>query len=216
MILSFCVGNDLTENRKWARREDDPSPQPPAGQRSGAWDALERHSRLFQAWRSVRKQAKSEGLEKFHGFVRRRMRLARAEFYEQGGGDAVLERTLAEIERMRDFAGAAGGGFAVFLLPDEYQFDAALRDAALAGSGESALGIEPRLVQRRLTPRLTDAGITVIDPFEAFAGDYTPGRYYIPRDTHLNAEGNRVAAEAILGFVLERYEQRIRKVTGKR
>ena len=102
---------------------------------------------------------------------------------------------------MRAWAGARGADFAVFLLPDEYQFDAELRAEVARRGGPTEDALDLRLVQSRLTPELAASGVGVIDPFDRFAADHRPGRYFIAFDTHFDEEGNRVAAEVLAGPV---------------
>lgn len=200
VILAFCVGNDITENRRSMGWEADPSRRE-RRERGGAWEAVKQNSALYGVWRGLRKRSGGEGERKFHEFVADRMRLACPQIYETEHWRDAYDRTLVEIDRMRRFAAERGAEFAVLLLPDEYQLDAALRAENHRRHGTEEKDLEPDLVQRRITQSLGKSGIVVIDPLDAFRRGYEPGRYFIPFDTHYDEAGNALVAAALLDFL---------------
>lgn len=187
LVLAFCVGNDLSENFRALRGSLPKPPETSFGQ--GLAESL----RLYQAYLGFKRALSKSGHEKFDGHVRKRMRLAQPSTYEDPEWQKAESETVAAIERMQAFARHRKAEFVVVFLPDEYQFDSPLRERLLPPGAE----IQPRLVQERLSSRLTERGIEVLDPFDAFAAAHAPGKLFIPFDTHFDAAGNRLLAEEL-------------------
>ena len=115
--------------------------------------------------------------------------------------DGVYRRLIARCARMRDEARPARLAFV--LIPDEFQVEDAL------WSELTALGAEPDLernrFQREVRSELERRGIPVVDllPLLRAAQPLSDGRLHVYHlnDTHFNARGNRIAAEALAELV---------------
>jgi len=205
VLLSFCVGNDIRENKRSNKWDRKPESRARALKERSKWDALLANSRLIGAFRSSRRAHRKASARKFYGFVHDNMELARPSTYETDAWAAAWDRSVSEIVRMREFATARGAAFEVFLLPDEYQVDEALRAETLRRHTEDEGDLEPDLVQRRLSAALGEMGVPIIDPLPRFQDAHSPGKFYIPFDTHFDAQGNELAALVIEEAVLERH-----------
>lgn len=195
LVLAFCVGNDLTENERFAR---DKRPRPPE---VSLFDRLFERSRLVQVARAARRAAQRSGHSLFREQVAKRMRLARPALYEEPYGKAAERATVGALRRMREFAERHDAGFAVLLLPDEYQLAPALRATIHAERGTDEASLRPRLVQERVTAMLERIDGPVVDPFEQFAAARPDARLFIPYDTHYGVDGNRLVADALTDYV---------------
>jgi lysophospholipase L1-like esterase len=117
--------------------------------------------------------------------------------------ERVYRRLVERCARMRDQARPAP--LAVVLIPDEFQVEDALWDELRALGAEREL--ERDRFQRELGPELARRGIPVLDllPRLRAVPPLSDGRRHVYHlnDTHFNARGNRVAAEALAPFVRE-------------
>jgi hypothetical protein len=116
---------------------------------------------------------------------------------------AALDALLSILEEAR--ALVAPRPFAVLVIPDEFQVEDALWEEIRATAG---VELERDAFQRRLLPRLADAGIPALDllPVLRAVAPLEDGRRHVYhlRDTHWNARGNRAAGLALAGFLRER------------
>jgi len=110
-----------------------------------------------------------------------------------------LLRAVRVLERMR--RECDGRPFGVLLVPDEFQVE----DELWAELGSEEL--ERDRAQRLLARELGQRGIPVLDLQAALRAvePLADGRRHVyhRQDTHWNARGNRVAGEALAGFVRE-------------
>ncbi len=104
-------------------------------------------------------------------------------------------------------AQARGRGFAVLLIPGEFQVEDALWEAI-----EAAPEWDRDLPQQTIGPWLDARGIPCIDLLPVFRGvsaEPDGGRHlYHFQDTHLNARGNRVAGRELASALQRMLEQR--------
>jgi hypothetical protein len=127
-----------------------------------------------------------------------------ATFLELEAGQLdVCERALsrgaaqayADTERILDeLARTVGERLRVVLIPDAYQVDDALW-TRLVGGREAAY--EREAPQRRLAAFFAERGVPCLDLLPALRRAQADGPTYAHNDTHWNARGNHVAAQAI-------------------
>jgi SGNH hydrolase-like domain, acetyltransferase AlgX len=84
------------------------------------------------------------------------------------------------------------------LIPDEFQVNPAVLEAALREGGLDRGNLDLEGPQRRLTRFLAELGVPCLDLLPAFAR--VPATY-AERDTHWNVRGNRLAAAEIASWV---------------
>jgi hypothetical protein len=110
------------------------------------------------------------------------------------GANLVLERLARQVE-------ASGARFVVVLIPDEGQVDRELARRIVRRSGFS---LDLDRAQRHLVPWLEDRRIPHLDLLPLFRRRHEAGgpRLYRFQDTHWSVEGNRLAAEALVDFLV--------------
>jgi hypothetical protein len=134
--------------------------------------------------------------EAYLALERTRGRICRTDFAPL---PAWVALAAGDLQRMKARCDRQGVRLLVALLPDEVQTNPALRAEAFAE-------VDPALVDvmrpnRALTAALDAAGIPQRDLTPAFAAAGATERLYIPRDSHWDLRGNRLAAEALLPAV---------------
>ncbi len=107
-------------------------------------------------------------------------------------------RALERINAIADLCRSTGKRVAVVLIPDEFQVNDQLRDAARLAAGWKADEIDLELPQARLLEFLSQRQIPCLDLLPVLK--QCSGAYAL-RDTHWNALGNRVAASAIADWL---------------
>ena len=136
-----------------------------------------------------------------------RLRLVRDDHRE------VFERFFADarevLVRLHRSVRSHGAQLVMVVIPDEYQVNAELRRQI-----EERFEIDPEtldltLPQRRLADFCREEGLACLDLLPLL--EAAPERTYRPRDTHWNAAGNRLAAEAIADFLAQN-PQRVRGI----
>jgi lysophospholipase L1-like esterase len=102
---------------------------------------------------------------------------------------------LGELARRVE---ASGARYAVVLVPNRYQVDAALwrRHAQALELDEEAFDLETP--QRRFAEWSRATGIAVVDLLPELRRRNVDNTFYYEQDAHWNAEGHRVAAEELL------------------
>jgi SGNH hydrolase-like domain, acetyltransferase AlgX len=121
------------------------------------------------------------------------------EIYDVAG----VARVKDALAGMSDLVGqmanstAASGARVLFVLaPSELQLDQNLRDSVLRCLGKRATRYDFLQPQRLLGEQLATQGLPHLDLWPALSR-YPTSATYMPLDTHWNAFGNEVAAEAI-------------------
>jgi hypothetical protein len=198
VLVSVFVGNDITESlgelraldprghalyqmcrRGWlllrerARRTDEPT--------AGTPDRLARPALSEEAFRAIEARRLAVCLAPPSAAMERKWR-----------------RALAELGGLIDDCWEQAVPVAVVLIPDEFQVNPAVLDAALRDAGVTREALDLDLPQRRLRTFCAERGVASLDLREAFAG--VPDTY-APRDTHWNERGNRLAAERIAAWL---------------
>lgn len=122
------------------------------------------------------------------------------------------QRALAELELIVADCKAHDVPLAVLVLPDELQVNQDLRRRGLAHRGLSDSDVDVLLPQRRLAEFCASRGVPCLDlePALRTAG----GAAYYPNDSHWNALGNRLAADAASPWLLEHFRAVLVKYHG--
>jgi lysophospholipase L1-like esterase len=137
----------------------------------------------------------SEGMrpDTFEVTERERLRITRRQLDKQG------ERRYTEtFEQLQTMIREIGDRLRVVIIPDEYQVNRELWRSLLAGA-EAAYDAD--LPSRRLGEFLERQGVRYLDLLEPLREAEATERTYIPNNTHWNARGNRVAAQAIAAWL---------------
>jgi acetyltransferase AlgX (SGNH hydrolase-like protein) len=218
VVLGFFVGNDVLENAKTFFMNVVDGELTTEYYVPSTLDRWLMHSQLYRCLRrSKMKQAKAAGPpgplvaslrppslgNAFLAIEATRLGVCRIEpsktFVE---GWTRTERLLAEL---RDRLRRDGIDLIVLIVPDELQVDAALFRQIVDAKNLRAEDFDLDLPQRRLREFAAREGIATVDPLPELRARTAAGeRFYIPEDTHWNPDGNRLAAEALLGPVVER------------
>lgn len=109
---------------------------------------------------------------------------------------------VAEVQRR---VSAAGSALAVVVIPDELEVNAELRAAVarhLEESGRARPEFDMDGVHQFLASELAVRGIRFLDLLPTLRSAAREGSPYRPCDTHWNDRGNRVAADAIVKWML--------------
>jgi len=118
-----------------------------------------------------------------------------------GPATRAYERLFALIDEMRSLC--AGTPLLVQIIPDEFQVEDGLWQEIIAVTSEKALDRDRP--QRLLLEGLLQRGIPALDLLPILRavppGDHGRRGLYHLRDSHFNARGNRVAGEALAGFL---------------
>jgi hypothetical protein len=201
VILGFFVGGDILENgeNQWFDVVDGELVNP--GLRPSPLTRLLLKSHLFRLLRGavsrpVRAAAASNITEEF--------------FYatESGRARVCLTNPPAEVVKayeiterlLGEFTAslrASGIALVVLLMPDEIQVshELFLRVTTRFSLDSDAYDLD--LPQRRLRAFLAGLGVPTIDVLDALRARQATEPVYIPLDTHWNAIGNAIAAEAL-------------------
>lgn len=105
-----------------------------------------------------------------------------------------IRNTLGVLDELHE---EIGERLRIVIIPDEYQVNDGLWDAIATG----VEGLDRELPQRVLAEHFEARGLPYLDLLPALREAEPGGHTYIPRDTHWNARGNRVAAEAIAAWL---------------
>jgi hypothetical protein len=204
LVVAFFVGNDPWENLVGIgghalRVRDGELVEHDRRERS-AWRELRNRSRLYRLLKQLPRLlrdrlAGEDPLERaYHELEAERLAVClRAE------GSSWVEawtRTREALERIRALAGPRP--VVLLLVPDEFQVDARLRAAVCARYGLDEAAYDLDRPQARLAALAGELGFHVVDPLPELRRRTEAGeRLYLPLDSHWNAAGNQVAAEAL-------------------
>jgi hypothetical protein len=110
---------------------------------------------------------------------------------------ARLERLVRVLRELDAQVRLSGAHLVVMVIPDEYQVhpEVAVLAARAEGLGLDAYDLESP--QRNLMRALEAEGIDALDLLPAFRERGRTERLYVPRDTHWNRAGHRLAAEEL-------------------
>ncbi|MGQ0554039.1 MAG: alginate O-acetyltransferase AlgX-related protein [Planctomycetota bacterium] len=159
--------------------------------------------RLATAWRQAEAQRgvagmPREGWPTFDEESYSKLEIGRAQLALREPGRkerAAWKRTLEILDELRS---AIGERLRVVILPDEFQVNDALWAAVV---GEEGARFERDLPQHRLTAYFAEHGVPCLDLLPALRAAEPQGATYQIRDSHWNARGNAVAAEALAAWL---------------
>lgn len=188
VLLCFFIGNDFRELRRSS----------PLHGGSLYFFAIARRLWAIGAEpKFSRDETDSLGEETFRALELNRARLAARDL------DRETERRYpATFSQLREIAAELGPRLRVVIIPDEYQVNPRLLPE-LPGGAEAAAAYDVDQPSRRLREFLDGEGIPYLDLLEPLREAEAQARTYIPNNTHWNARGNRVAAEALARWLGE-------------
>jgi hypothetical protein len=189
VLVSFFVGNDVTESLAAPRGLD--------SRQFLLYLAAERGLRVArQPSQSGNPTDRLAGSgfspEQFLEIEARRLDVCRIAPVD--GLEKKWNRALDRLAAIGELSSACGARYAVVLIPDEFQVSAEVCEAARKQAAIGEAEIDLALPQKRVREFLAARQVPCLDLLPLFQGH--PGAYAI-RDTHWNALGNRLAAEAI-------------------
>ena len=123
---------------------------------------------------------------------------------ETGRFATRLGRVLEAIDQLDARVRATGARLAVMLIPDEYQVDPEVFAAAARHAGTERGDYDLDRPQRELARALDARGVPVLDLLGPSRRAARDAALYLPRDTHWNTAGHRLAAAELVRFVTER------------
>ncbi len=136
----------------------------------------------------------------------RRLHFARGELsvYRAGADFEDSYRNLARIlSGIAKSLQANGIALLVIVQPTQIQIDPDFRHLVAACLGEKAANLDVDSPRRRVLDDLAKAGIAALDLTPAFS-DKKTGDFFLANDTHWNADGNRLVAEANADYLRAR------------
>ncbi len=137
--------------------------------------------------------------EAFLEVERKRLRISNPE-------RAETQRLYKAFFRALDTIHATlGDRLLLVVIPDEFQVNDTLYETLLARAERPEV-YDRDLPQRLLRDYANARDIPILDLLSALRAAEPDGRTYHLRDTHWNARGNRIAGEAIAGFILKNAE----------
>lgn len=122
---------------------------------------------------------------------------------ETGRFATRLARVLETLDQLDARVRASGARFLVMLIPDEYQVDPEVFAAAARHAGRDPADYDVDRPQRALARALDPRGIPVLDLLGPSRRAAVDASLYLPRDTHWNTAGHRLAAAELARFVAE-------------
>lgn len=204
VVVALFVGNDIEENlgQDGVRVEDGELVPKEAPRDRPLYRRLLNRSHLYR----LLKQAPGEVWGKvtgdpprrrwYHKIERRRMGLCETPPpppLEKGW--EITRARLAEIVAL-----ARPAPVVVLVIPDEYQVSRPLLEAVCARHGLDPGAFDLDRPQRRIEALCRELGVERVDPLPELRRRTAAGEtFYLPLDSHWNAAGNRVAAEALAG-----------------
>ncbi|MEO1368014.1 MAG: SGNH/GDSL hydrolase family protein [Acidobacteriota bacterium] len=104
-----------------------------------------------------------------------------------------MENCVLQVGRIQELAARDGVPVVVLLIPDENQINRSLAEAVWPDEQPARFDLD--MPQTLLLAMFAERGLPLVDPRPAFLAH--PDRLYM-NDTHWNAEGHRVAADALV------------------
>jgi SGNH hydrolase-like domain, acetyltransferase AlgX len=114
---------------------------------------------------------------------------------------ARLDRVVRVLGELNVRVRRSGSRLVVMLIPDEYQVHADVATQAARAEGLALDAYDRERPQRELGRALHTEGIDALDLLPAFRERGSVERLYVPRDTHWNRSGHRLAAEQLVAHL---------------
>lgn len=204
LVVAFFVGNDVWENLTGTAggslRVRDGELVQSVHEEHGFLRRLRNRSHLYRLWKRlpglIADKLRGENpLEReYHQLEAERMALClRDEGQTWRDG---WEKTAAALRRIRELAGERP--VVLLVIPDEFQVDDALRAAVCTARHLDPAAYDLDRPQARLAALAAELGFELVDPLPELRRRTAAGeRMYLPLDSHWNAAGNLLAAEAL-------------------
>jgi hypothetical protein len=128
----------------------------------------------------------------------------RSDIYAQGSKMLAerLPRLMYFVDEIHRVCKEKDIALYIVLIPDEVQIDRKLQQDVLAALRLTSDELDFDQPNKRLAQELQGRGIKHLDLLPAFRdASREEGRLYIPRNTHWNIEGNRLAAALLIDFL---------------
>jgi hypothetical protein len=113
----------------------------------------------------------------------------------------LLRRVGPVLEEMDRSVREAGAELLVFLIPDEFQVDDELSGRLLETNNTDPSEFARNRPQIGLVKVLEEAGVHHLDGLRVFRSRGRDVDLYLPRNTHWNAAGNRLAAKMMADYI---------------
>lgn len=189
VLVSFFVGNDVTESLAVPRGLDP--------HQFSLYLALHRGLRILH--RSSQQHGITDRLagaqfseDQFLEIEARRLEVCRTPVRE--ALEKKWDRALNRLKAITQTCAAARARCAVILIPDEFQVNKQVLEAARTRAGMAEQDLNLELPQTRVRELLTGNETPCLDLLPVFRKNPDT---YAPRDTHWNASGNHLAAQEI-------------------
>jgi hypothetical protein len=129
--------------------------------------------------------------------------IGRSDIYAPGSTMLAerLPRMMYFVDEMRRVCKEQEIALYVVLIPDEVQIDQTLQLDVLTALHLEQDQLDFDLPNKRLAQELEERAIKYLDLLPVFREAGRERRLYIPRDTHWNIEGNRLAANLLRDFL---------------
>lgn len=197
VLTGIYVGNDIGVARSGSRL------------RPANWLTYAVADRLYQLARERWRKPAAAGLEGVKPVgnpmsPERYLERAVAEFLPtiRAASSASDDRRYADVfDVLARIGTLASGQHAVAIYPCEAQVDPDLLARACSAAGVSPGDHDPQGPGRRFLEHLRARGVPALDLLPALAARRAEGPAYEPNDSHWNARGNRIAAEALADWL---------------
>ena len=211
-LVAVCIfiGNDITQSHPhfrtsiWLNSTRETLVEP--YYIGASWE----YSYIYRSIRSVarvlREQLDSTPREGFTRDNFMAVEMQRALIYQKDMSGFVrdsYEATLDVIEEMSEAAARQDKKLLIILAPDEVQVSAEIQDYLATHYRLDPREYDFGQPQSILSAALTDRGIAVLDLLPFFQDAGNDEALYLKHNTHWNAAGNRLAAEAIWSYINE-------------
>jgi hypothetical protein len=114
---------------------------------------------------------------------------------------ARLDRVVRVLREIEAQVSRSGARLVVMVIPDEYQVHDDVAALAARAEGQPLQAYDLERPQRELGRALRSEGIDALDLLPAFRERAKGERLYVPRDTHWNRAGHRLAAERLVAHL---------------
>jgi len=221
VVLGFFVGNDVLDASRFRKRivvGDTYFDIDARNERLFLGRPMVGQSRLLafvkQRWKAHTSTEKSHGPDHTDLFERdvyleiERQRMQVCETNRVGRGEFSEQYTVAceDIAAMRDLLQPRRIGFTVALFPDEFQVEDELARDVFEKFALKPEDYDLALLQKKIGACASGLTIPCLDLLDAFRAHGVTNDLYLPRNTHWNEAGNRLAAQVLFDYLLPSVE----------
>jgi lysophospholipase L1-like esterase len=112
----------------------------------------------------------------------------------------TVQKYFLDMKQLSDQTNAK---FLVLIIPDEFQVNKTLRKDVAEYIKISVDQLDMTLPQRTVKTFFDQHNIQYIDLLKEWESSPAAERYYLPRNTHLSIEGNKVVADMLYPKIIE-------------